>query len=44
MGALQEAYLIRLLEDTNLYAIHVKRVTILPKDMQLACQICGERF
>ena len=27
-----EAYLIGLLEDTNLCAIHAKRVTIMPKD------------
>ena len=31
-----EAYLVGLLEDTNLCAIHAKRVTIIPKDMQLA--------
>ena len=31
-----EAYLVRLLEDTNLCAIHAKRVTIMPKDVQLA--------
>ena len=31
-----ESYLIRLMEDTNLCAIHAKRVTILPRDMQLA--------
>ena len=46
MGALQEsadAYLIRLFEDTNLCAIHAKRVTILPRDIQLACRIHGER-
>ena len=30
-----EAYLVGLLEDSNLCAIHVKRVTIMPKDMQL---------
>uniref|UniRef100_A0A3Q2ZFA6 Core Histone H2A/H2B/H3 domain-containing protein n=1 Tax=Kryptolebias marmoratus TaxID=37003 RepID=A0A3Q2ZFA6_KRYMA len=29
--------------DTNLYAIHAKRVTIIPKDIQLAHRICGER-
>ena len=38
-----EAYLVGLLEDTNLCAIHTKRVTIMPKDMQLAWQIRGER-
>ena len=31
-----EAYLIKLFEDANLAAIHAKRVTIQPKDMQLA--------
>ena len=31
-----ESYLIRLMEDTNLHAMHAKRVTILPRDMQLA--------
>jgi histone H3 len=38
-----EAYLIGLFEDTNLFAIHVKRVTIMPKDIQLARRIRGER-
>ena len=37
-----EAYLVCLLEDTNLCTIHTKCVTILPKDMQLACRIQGE--
>ncbi|KAG5682522.1 hypothetical protein PVAND_011870 [Polypedilum vanderplanki] len=44
--ALQEAaesYLVGLFEDTNLCAIHAKRVTIMPKDMQLARRIRGER-
>jgi histone H3 len=31
-----EAYLVGLFEDTNLCAIHAKRVTIMPKDMLLA--------
>jgi histone H3 len=31
-----EAYIIGLFEDTNLCAIHAKRVTIMPKDMMLA--------
>ena len=46
MIALQEAseaYLVGLFEDTNLCAIHAKRVTIMPKDMQLARRIRGER-
>ena len=38
-----EAYLVRLFEDTNLCAIHVKRVTIMPKDIQLARRIRGKR-
>ncbi|KAG8227998.1 hypothetical protein J437_LFUL007971 [Ladona fulva] len=31
-----EVYLIGLLEDTNLCATHVKRATIMPKDIQFA--------
>ncbi|KAI1708393.1 core histone h2A/H2B/H3/H4 domain-containing protein [Ditylenchus destructor] len=45
-GALQEAseaYLVGLFEDTNLCAIHAKRVTIMPKDIQLARRIRGDR-
>ena len=38
-----EAYLVGLFEDTNLAAIHAKRVTIMPKDIQLARRIRGER-
>ena len=38
-----EAYLVGLFEDTNMCAIHAKRVTIMLKDMQLAWQIRGER-
>ncbi|XP_055479233.1 histone H3.3A-like [Psammomys obesus] len=41
IGALQEAgeaYLVGLFEDNNLCAIHAERVTILPKDIQLARQ------
>ncbi|KAK0550272.1 histone H3.1 [Tilletia horrida] len=46
INALQEAseaYLVSLFEDTNLAAIHAKRVTIMPKDMQLARRIRGDR-
>lgn len=46
MLALQEAaeaYLVGLFEDSNLCAIHAKRVTIMPKDIQLARRIRGER-
>ena len=45
IGALQEAseaYLVGLFEDTNLRAIHAHRITIMPKDIQLARRICGE--
>lgn len=38
-----EAYLVGLFEDTNLCALHGKRVTIMPKDMQLARRIRGEK-
>ena len=38
-----EAYLVGLFEDTNLCAIHAKRVTIFSKDIQLARRIRGER-
>eukprot|EP00047_Mylnosiga_fluctuans_P009410 m.262951 g.262951 ORF g.262951 m.262951 type:complete len:128 (-) comp26207_c0_seq1:204-587(-) len=37
-----EAYIVRLFEDSNLCAIHAKRVTIMPKDIQLARRIRGE--
>ena len=37
-----EAYLVGLFEDTNLCAIHAKRVTIMARDMQLARRIRGE--
>ena len=46
IGALQEAseaYLVGLFEDSNLCAIHGKRVTIMPKDIQLAMRIRGEK-
>ncbi len=37
-----EAFLVSLLEDSNLFTIHAKCVTILPRDMQLAKQIHGD--
>ena len=46
INALQEAaeaYLVGLFEDTNLCAIHAKRITIMPRDIQLARRIRGER-
>ncbi|WIA16390.1 hypothetical protein OEZ86_007878 [Tetradesmus obliquus] len=42
--ALQEAtedFMVHLFEDCNLCAIHAKRVTIMPKDLQLARRIRG---
>ena len=38
-----EAYLVRLFDDTNLCAIHARRVTIMPKDLLLDRRIRGER-
>lgn len=37
-----EAFLVEILADANLAAIHAKRVTVIPKDMQLARRIRGE--
>ena len=34
-----EAYLVRLFDEANLCAIHARRVTIMPKDIQLARRI-----
>ena len=39
-----EAYIVGLMEDANLCTIHVKRVTIMPKDIQLAHCIQGEHL
>ena len=41
--AASEAYLVSLFEVANLCAIHAERVTIMPKDIQLARRICGGR-
>ncbi|XP_074633077.1 uncharacterized protein LOC141891925 isoform X2 [Acropora palmata] len=38
-----EAFLVRLFEDSNLCAIHAKRVTVMPRDMQLARRIRGRQ-
>ena len=37
-----ESYLVGVFEDSNLCAIHGKRVTIMPKDIQLTRRIRGE--
>lgn len=42
MLALQEAseaYLVSLFENANLFALHAKRVTVMPVDMQLARRV-----
>ena len=38
-----EQYVTRLMEDTNEITIHKKHVTIMPKDLQLARRLRGER-
>ena len=38
-----EMYIIKLFESTNLCALHTKRVTIIPKDLQLCRRVRGER-
>ena len=46
LEALQEAaevYLVRLMDDANLCALHSRRITLMPKDIQLARRIRGER-
>ena len=39
-----ESYLVSLFEDSNLLAIHAKRITLQPKDMQLARRIRGDNL
>ena len=39
-----EAYLVAFLEDSNLCAIHARRVTIMPKDIQIARRLRGKRY
>lgn len=38
-----EAYLVSLFEDSMLCALHAKRVTIFPRDIQLSRRLRGER-
>ena len=38
-----ESYLVGMMEDANLLAIHAKRYTIQPRDIQLARRICGDK-
>ena len=45
--ALQEAaenFIVSLLEDVNLLAVHAKRVTVMPRDIRLALRICGDHY
>ena len=45
LEALHEAsenYMVGLMEDANLLAIHARRVTLQPRDIQLACSIWRE--
>lgn len=37
-----EAFLVHLFENANICALHAKRVTIMPKDIQLCRRIQGE--
>lgn len=37
-----EAHLVKRFGDTNLTAIHARRITIMPKDMRLVAELCGE--
>jgi histone H3/H4 len=39
-----ESYFVGLFEDTQTAAIHAGRVTIQPKDMQLAMRLRGDKF
>merc|ERR1712130_608525 len=39
-----EAYLVTLFEDSQLCAIHAKRVTVMPRDINLARRIRGDNF
>ena len=38
-----ETYLVGMMEDANLLAIHAKRYTIQLRDIQLACHIHGDK-
>mmetsp|Transcript_41381 Transcript_41381/g.69008 ORF Transcript_41381/g.69008 Transcript_41381/m.69008 type:complete len:99 (+) Transcript_41381:1737-2033(+) len=38
-----EAYMVQIFEDANLCCIHAGRVTVMPKDIQLARRLRGER-
>ena len=42
MRTAAEDFLVRLFEDANLCCIHAQRVTVMPKDMQLALRLRGD--
>ena len=45
IAALQEApenFIVGLFKDVNLLAVHVKRVTVMPRDVRLALRIRGD--
>jgi len=47
IAAIQEAtesYVVSLLSDANLCALHTRRVTAMPRDLHLARRLRGERF
>ena len=47
IAALQEAaenFIVGLFEDVNLFAVHGRRVTIIPQDIQLALRIRGDHY
>ena len=47
IAALQEAaenFIVGLLEDVNLLAVHAKRVTIMPRDIRLVLRIRGDHY
>ena len=44
MQEASEAFLVGVFEDSNLCTIHGKRVTMMPKDMQLAMRIRADRY
>jgi histone H3 len=39
-----EAFVVSLLSDANLTALHANRVTAMPRDLQLVRRLRGERF
>ena len=39
-----EAYIVGVFDDVNLCAIHARRVTIMPRDLQLALRIRGDKL